>query len=647
MPCGVRLLLELVPAGTRRGYDDFRYFAPPALTDLNDLNEDGIEEYLETRSLHFREDRLNLRSLLAWSDAISLGIVLSRADRPAFDPIPERAPGVGAFLQNTDIGSLGIEPLAGGGVAFVAAYPFAERSRSNALRVKEREPFAAFAPAITGETFSAAWLVRLVAAPDVHGALWAMWTRRYTELAPLPVNLPVAVPEIAAARVDATLDYFIEEADAPFAAGFVTNCYPQDGKQISNVIQFGFTGQNNLNAFNLLRDADARGDPERRRKALRVFDFFVATAAGNRLGLIPGFYNADTRRFGSWWTGLILPLAYAEPGSDLEALMGPLYGHLRGVVEALAGSEGIYLRCVAEEYDALLAAYRHELARGVARPDWLARAKTFADFLVSMQNADGSFFRAYADSGAPITRPENWFGQTDVQQKSSTATVVPLLLDLFRLSGDESYLGAARRAAGFAREWYVDRMRHNGGIHDSIYAKPQSVDGESIMFCMRALLELHKTTGAADDSPPPGAPPRWWSPGSVSGTCRCRRNRRWRDTASGRPAGWRATHPAQATSTRWACSPCLTWWRSGLLTGERLFLKAAELLQAGCNETVETAAKKLGLCPFRPAGGGPARLMVVRRRPDVRRNGLRRARQGRGQQDLPAMDIRRGRLRRP
>src|SRR6185503_4528706 len=57
-PSGVRLLLELSPMLERRAYDDFRYFAPPALTDLNDLNEDGIEEYLETRSLHFREDRL-------------------------------------------------------------------------------------------------------------------------------------------------------------------------------------------------------------------------------------------------------------------------------------------------------------------------------------------------------------------------------------------------------------------------------------------------------------------------------------------------------------------------------------------------------------------------------------------------------------
>ena len=41
---GVRLLLELSPAFTFSAYDDFRYFAPPALYDLNDLNQDGIED---------------------------------------------------------------------------------------------------------------------------------------------------------------------------------------------------------------------------------------------------------------------------------------------------------------------------------------------------------------------------------------------------------------------------------------------------------------------------------------------------------------------------------------------------------------------------------------------------------------------------
>jgi hypothetical protein len=40
-PLGVRLLLELAPLLPRRAYGDFRYFAPPALYDLNDLNDDG------------------------------------------------------------------------------------------------------------------------------------------------------------------------------------------------------------------------------------------------------------------------------------------------------------------------------------------------------------------------------------------------------------------------------------------------------------------------------------------------------------------------------------------------------------------------------------------------------------------------------
>src|SRR5204863_1025920 len=90
--CGVRLILECLPLMPARAYGDFRYFAPPALTDLNDLNEDGIEDYLDTRSLHFREDRLNLRSLLAWHSGSGIGIVLSRADRPDFDTIPDRQP---------------------------------------------------------------------------------------------------------------------------------------------------------------------------------------------------------------------------------------------------------------------------------------------------------------------------------------------------------------------------------------------------------------------------------------------------------------------------------------------------------------------------------------------------------------------------
>jgi hypothetical protein len=591
---GVRLLLELAPLLPKRAYGDFHYFAPPALTDLNDLNEDGIEEYLETRSLHFREDRLNLLSVLAFSDSAGLGICLSRADRPEFDTIPERKPGQLAFLQTTDIGSLGIEPAEAGSVRLVAAYPFAERTRSNALLVRERAPFAAFAPATPGGALEASWLVRFVSAEDMHAALWAVWTRRFAELDPRPVVLPSSLEAIASARVEASLDYFIEETEAPFAAGFVTNCHPQDGKQISNVIQFGFTGQNNLNAYNLLRNGDVVGDAERRRKALRVLDFFTAIAGQNPHGLIPGYYNADTKKFGSWWTGLILPLAYAEPGADLEALMGPLYGHLREVIDALAGRDGIYLRCVVEEYEALLAAYRYEKERGDEHSDWLKRALLFGEFLVSVQNDDGSWFRAYTPEGRAITAPVTWFGQTGVQQKSSTSTPVPLLVELSRLTGETGYLAAAKRASAFAREHFVERMRHNGGIHDSIYAKPQLVDGESIMFAMRALLELYKATGETQYLAGAERAARmvvtwiclWDIPLPPESTL---------GRYGFRSTGWMACdapgagyiHPMGVLAV-----PDLV--EIGLRARSRHLLQAAALLQAGCNETVETSAKSWG-----------------------------------------------------
>jgi hypothetical protein len=109
------------------------------------------------------------------------------------------------------------------------------------------------------------------------------------ELTPRPVALPATLGEMARLRLGALERFYIEETEGARAAGFVTNCHPQDGAQLSNVIQFGFTGQNNLNAFNLLRAGDRVGDAERRRKALCVKTFFVELARRSNLGLIPGF----------------------------------------------------------------------------------------------------------------------------------------------------------------------------------------------------------------------------------------------------------------------------------------------------------------------------------------------------------------------
>lgn len=589
---GFRVSLELSPELAASSYGDFHYFAPAAMYDLNDLNRDGLEDYLETRRLAFRDDRLTAMSLLAFSDSAKLGFALSRADLPAFDEIPERIQDQVSFSQRTDIGSLGIAPDVNDRLTLSAAYPFVERDACNALYVKERKPWGAYWPAIAGEKIEVSYFVHVIEAEDMHDALWQLWQRRVADLDPQRVELGASLDEITRLRLERTHDYFMEHADHELhPAGFVTNCHPQDGKQISNVIQYGFTGQNVLSAFNLLR-ADATGDD--RRKALRVIDFVVETAARNPKGLFNGLYNMDTRSFGNWWTGLLLPLAYAKPGQGLEKLMGPVYDNLKDVIEALAQMEGIYLRCAVEEYEPLLQAYRHERANGVDHPGWREAVLRFGEFLLSVQEADGSFRRAYTLGGEPISAPVNWFGQTEVQQKSSTATAVPLLLQLGKLTGDPRWHEAAVRAGHFVRTEIVDPVKHNGGIHDSIYAKPQLVDGESIIFAAKALFELWKKTGDSDfrNGALRGArlAATWmilWDIPLPTGSTLQRFGFRSTGWAACDAPGAGYIHPMGLLAV-----PLLV--ETGLAFDEPLLIKIAELVQYATNENVSIPGKDWG-----------------------------------------------------
>lgn len=245
-----------------------------------------------------------------------------------------------------------------------------------------------------------------------------------------------------------------------------------------------------MNAANML-GAFPANSPDHQ-NARKVIDFYVSSALNSPDGFTHGLYNMDLQRHDSWWTGLLLPLAYAKSEDDLQRHMGPIYAHRQKIVEELARIHGVYTRCVLEETEALLSLYQ---TSDCAPAAWLEVATRFGEFLLRAQDQDGSWRRAYSLEGRPLIDPPEWFGQTFYQQRSSTATVIPLLLELARISKKEAYRAAAIRAGRFVRAHFVDKVRHNGGIHDSIYAKPQLVDHESIYFCCRALLALYETVG--------------------------------------------------------------------------------------------------------------------------------------------------------
>lgn len=490
----VRAVLDLDVVGT--GFDErAQVFAPPALYDLNDVDGDGVEDYLDTRELVFRDDRLTGLAVLAYAPGRGLGVWLSRQDVPAHDDAPERARGQQAFAQRTDIGSLGLLDRPGGW-SLSAAYPFVERARSHALTARDREPWGAFWPVDDAADLTVSYGVGVVRGATATDALWQLWGARVAHLQPRRVELPVPVEDLTALRLDALLPYYRENATT---AGFVTNCHPQDGRQLGDVLQYGFTGQTVLNALHVLNHAPEIADPAARDKALRAVESFVRRAGGSPLGLVHTLYDFDSERDASWWSGLLLPLAYAEEGADLRDLMGPVLEHMAYAVDALSGApDGTYLRCVAEEHHALLRAYAAERERGTVHEEWLAVARSFGEFLLGAQEEDGSWRRAYAFDGSALVEPRAWFGRAELNQKSSTATAVPFLHELFQATGDPRWRDAAVRAAGFVAEHFVRGLKFNGGIHDSIYARAQLVDSESILFSLRACLAAAELTGDDD-----------------------------------------------------------------------------------------------------------------------------------------------------
>jgi len=493
---GVRLRLDFNTAFVEGvDYVDLRYFAPPILYDHNDLDDDGVEDYLETQNLLYREDRLNMLAVMAYYEKRRVSLTLIRATTPNFDSQPVRPNKERRFLQKTDIGSLGFWKLSGKAsqVCIRACYPFYEGERSHALTSKERLGWEAYWPAQTGETMTVSYQIRAEDAESFHSALWNTFRRRLRDLDPKPTPLPAAPDEITTFGMNALDRYYLEADTGEYKArpaGFVLNCHPQDGKQLSSIIQYGFTGQNILNAYCYLRYGHQSGDQQYIRKARNVIDFYVKEVHIPRTGMFYNGYNVDENRMDFWWYGLLLPLAYAKPGESLERLMGPLYERLKPIITELQSRQGSYLRSMSEGAFSLLRSYEFERAQGTVHNDWLDTVQRYCEFLLRSQEADGSWYRAYDLQGNPLTVPEQWFGTGKCEQKSSTSLPIPLLVRMHELTHDSRYIEAARKAGRFVRETLVDPVKFNGGLLDSMYSIGLLIDYCGIGFAMIALLAL-------------------------------------------------------------------------------------------------------------------------------------------------------------
>ncbi len=223
------------------------------------------------------------------------------------------------------------------------------------------------------------------------------------------------------------------------------------GEVIDTSSQMGFVGKALSAAALLLRSSMETGNASLRVQAEDLINFWVKNAM-NPSGVPKTWYDIQKDGTVTWRT------------------------------------EPTHLRIAADGMHGVLDAWRIG-----KRPEWLAFARKFGDFLVAKQEKDGSLSGLW-----------NWDGTSNKPYKNVSYHVVPFLAALHQATGDPRYRESAIRIGEFALESVDNEYAYAGGAPDN----PNVTDKEAGILAMQAFLALHALTGEE----------KWIAPAARAGT---------------------------------------------------------------------------------------------------------------------------------
>lgn len=205
--------------------------------------------------------------------------------------------------------------------------------------------------------------------------------------------------------------------------------------------QFGFVGQQPGIGYQLIRYGDKENKPEAYQKGLNIIDFWVRSSMTD-IGAPMNCYNPNIQGF--------------EPMP-------------------------FWTRMIADGLENILDAYVYMKKKGEDKERWLVYLKKAADWLVSIQNEDGSFYRAYNVSD----------GSMRMDSKANTISVVRFLIQIYLVTGEEIYKSAALRAG----EWSYANVYKNMEYRGSTCDNTDIMDNESGIYAMFGFMALYDLTG--------------------------------------------------------------------------------------------------------------------------------------------------------
>lgn len=163
--------------------------------------------------------------------------------------------------------------------------------------------------------------------------------------------------------------------------------------------------------------------------------------------------------------------------------------------EVRTDTDGNYLRAMSEAAYDVLCAYRLFRKRGIIRPAWFEKVRRFMDFLVRVQNLDGSWFQAYHEDGSEAeVKPVKKIRMEVVEGTKKAATAIPLglvaqfvkMLDELKLNAGV-YRRCAEKSADYVLKNNIRFESYMGG--DPLH--PDELAANAARYSMMGLYNMH------------------------------------------------------------------------------------------------------------------------------------------------------------
>ena len=422
------------------GLDDLKYadgFAPGVWYRQNaNVVKRAFAADLSKTDFFFRETRLALPLMMLRDRRSGAAMTVAHLGPTPTTGVDENT---GDWLVDDALqyGSLGVHKRRDGVPTVGFLFPGSE---GEVNYIDRKRPWARRShPVRPGVAHRYTLLLRLGAADDFTASMADGWRAVFRRFDPKVAD-EVDIAVVQRVGVD-LLDFYAREygGDHP-VMGLPFKCDLPGGKVDAVSYQMGFVGQQLPAAHQLIRSGLRENRPDRVRKGAAMVDFWAAHSMTDA-GVPRTWYDVDPPTFRDY---------------------------------------PIYLRIASDGMEGALAAWRAMRDAGRDRPAWLAFCRRYGDWLVSVQNPDGSFFRAYDFDGRPVNRG-----------KFNTTNPIRFLVRLARATGERKYLDAAERAGAWCLAHVTADFMYVGGTADN----DNTIDKEAGVMALYAYLALRDATG--------------------------------------------------------------------------------------------------------------------------------------------------------